>query len=190
MGDAAKPVQMIDYGYDSGPVSAWVDHLMDSTLTFAGVSPQSVGRSVDGGATSGTALKLKMSHSLMEAAGKGRHYDRGLARLLRFAALLDSRPTTQGGFGRRWSAPDQEPAVARADGLLRDDVEAAETIAKLVGAEAISVEEAVRSWRPEWSASQVEEEVARIRAEHGEAEAPATISTPRPPVPLPDGGGE
>jgi len=49
MGDAAKPVQMIDYGYDSAPVTAWVEHLIDTTLTYAGVSPQSVGRSTDGG---------------------------------------------------------------------------------------------------------------------------------------------
>jgi hypothetical protein len=195
MGDAAKPVQMIDYAYDSAPVTAWVEHLIDTTLTYAGVSPQSVGRSVDGGAVSGTALKLKMSHSLLEAAGKGRHYDRGLARLLRFAALLDSRPTTQGGFGRRWSAPDVEPSVERADGLLRDDVEAADTLAKLVNAEVISLEESVGWWRPDWSAAQVEEEVERIRANRSgggasSLELPPTIATPRPPVPLPGQLGE
>lgn len=186
MGDAAKPVQMIDYGYESGPVSAWVDHLIDTTLTFAGVSPQSVGRSTDGGAVSGTALKLKMSHSLMEAAGKGRHFNRGVARLLRFAALLDSRPTTQGGFGRSWVSPDSQPTITLSDGLMRDDVEAADTLAKLVGAEAISLEEAVRGWRPEWSAAQVDEEVERIRAERGGGPDPTTIATPRPPVPLPE----
>jgi hypothetical protein len=187
MGDAAKPVQMIDYAYDSGPVTAWVEHLIDTTLTYAGVAPQSVGRSVDGGATSGTALKLKMSHSLMEAAGKGRHFDRGLARLLRFAALLDSRPTTQGGFGRRWAAPDLEPSVERSDGLLRDDVEAADTLTKLVNAEVISLDEAVSWWRPDWSSAQVDEEVARIRGGRGAGvtDPPLAISTPRPPVPLP-----
>ena len=178
MGDAAKPVQMIDYAYDSGPVTAWVEHLMDTTLTYAGVSPQSVGRSTDGGAVSGTALKLKMSHSLMEAAGKGQYFDRGLARLLRFAALLDSRPTTQGGFGRRWAAPDLEPAVERADGLLRDDVEAADTLTKLVNAEVISLDEAVRWWRPDWSSAQVDEEVERIRGSRtASGELPPVIST-------------
>lgn len=184
MGDAAKPVQMIDYAYDSAPVTAWVDHLIDTTLTYAGVSPQSVGRSADGGAVSGTALKLKMSHSLIEAAGKGRHYDRALSRLLRFAALLDSRPTTQGGFGRRWAAPDAEPTVQRGDGLLRDDTEAADQLAKLVNAEVISTEEAVRWWRPDWSPAQVDEEVQRITGARGPAAAaqPIQISTPRPPV--------
>lgn len=185
MGDAAKPVQMIDYAYDSAPVTAWVDHLIDSTLTFAGVAPQSVGRSTDGGAVSGTALKLKMSHSLIEAAGKGRHFDRALGRLLRFASLLDSRPTTQGGFGRRWTAPDLEPTVSRADGLLRDDTEAADTLSKLVNAEVISTEEAVRWWRPDWTPDQVQEEVDRITggSSPGQGQEPVVISTPRPPIP-------
>lgn len=181
MGDAARPVQMIDYTYDSAPVTAWVNHIIDTTLTYAGVAPQSVGRSVDGGAVSGTALKLKMSHSLVEAAGKGRHFDKALGQLLSMAAEIDARPTTQGGFGRRWAEPASEPTVSRGDGLLRDEVEAADTLVKLVGAEAISAEEAVRYWQPQWSPDQVAEEVARIEAARGGTPG-TTISTPRPPV--------
>jgi|GEM_PF-5333547 len=189
MGEASKPVQMLEYTFDSAPVTAWVDHLIDSSLVYAGVAPQSVGRNADGGAVSGTALKLKMSHSLMEAAGKGRYFDRGISRLLHFAALLDSRPTTQGGFGRAWAAPDLLPSIERGDGLLRDDREAAEIVAKLVGSETISSEEAVRWWRPEWTPAQVDEEVARIKADRGLDTAPAatvpTITTERPPIEAP-----
>ena len=184
MGEASKPVSMIDYAYDSAPVTAWVNHLIDTTLTYAGVAPQSVGRSVDGGAVSGTALKLKMSHSLIEAAGKGRHFDKALGQLLRFAAILDSRPTTQGGFGRRWTDANTQPAVTRADGLLRDDTEAADVLTKLVGAEAISVEQAVGYWQPHWSPDQIAAEVDRIKmARTGALPTDATIiSTPRPPI--------
>lgn len=181
MGDAARPVQMIDYAYDSAPVTAWVNHIIDTTLTYAGVSPQSVGRSVDGGAISGTAMKLKMSHSLIEAAGKGRHFDKALARLLQMAAEIDSRPTTQGGFGRSWTSAATAPSIARSDGLLRDDVEAADTLVKIVGADAISTEEAVRYWQPQWSPDQVAEEVARIEAARGGTPG-LTISTQRPPI--------
>ena len=194
LGEAGKPLQMIDYSYDSAAVTAWIEHLIDTTLTFAGVAPQSVGRSVDGGAVSGTAMKLKMSHSLMEAAGKGRAFDRGLRRLLKFAAVLDSRPTTEGGFGRRWTAPDSEPTVNRSDGLLRDDKEAAEVLTTLINAEVVSQEEAVRWWNPEWTEDQVRDELARIAGDTpggtdpagaGAPGAPAggtTISTPRPPL--------
>lgn len=193
MGENSKPVQLIDYDYDSAAVTAWIEHLIDTTLTYAGVSPQSVGRSVDGGAVSGTALKLKMTHSLMEAAGKGRAFDRGLSRLLGFAAQLDARPTTQGGFGRKWTDPATEPTVNRGDGLLRDDKEAAEILTSLFNAELISQEESIATWRPDWSADQVKEELARLRGGEAPAESdpadPATpavtgtgISTPRPPV--------
>ncbi len=186
MGESSKPVQLLDYDYNSQPVTAWVEHLIDTTLTYAGVAPQSVGRNTDGGAVSGTALKLKMTHSLMEAAGKGRYFDRGIARLLSFAAQIDARPTTQGGFGRRWADPAAIPTVERGDGLLRDDLEAADIITRLVGAETLSVEEAVRWWRPEWSPQQVEEEVTRIKSDRSAGPAPGaaplTISTERPPI--------
>lgn len=187
LGEASKPVQILDYQYDSAPVTAWVDHLIDSSLTYAGVAPQSVGRATDGGAVSGTALKLKMSHSLMEAAGKGRYFDRGVSRLLHFAALLDARPTTQGGFGRAWVAADTPPVIQRSDGLLRDDQETADVLTKLVAAEVVSVEEAVKAWRPDYTPAQVDEEIARITAERGGAStAPApTIATVRPPIQAP-----
>ncbi len=193
MGEAGKPVQMIDYAYDSAAVTAWIDHLIDSTLTYAGVAPQSVGRSVDGGAVSGTALKLKMSHSLMEAAGKGRAFDRGLSRLLQFAAVLDSRPTTEGGFGRRWTDPGAEPTVQRGDGLLRDDKEAAEVLTALFNAELVSQETAVGDWRPDWTPDQIREELTRLAGGAAPADEPGDtpgagpvtgtgISTPRPPL--------
>lgn len=187
MGDAAKPLQMIDYQYDSAAVTAWVDHLLDSTLAYAGIAPQMVGRELDGGATSGTALRLRMSHSLLEASGKGRHFDKGLARLLRFAAIIDGRPTTEGGFGRRWADADTPPTVRRADGLMRDDKQTSEIIAALVGAEVVSLEGAVGLWRPDWTSDQVAEEVARIQTERSTtgSTTPVTISTQRPTVTVP-----
>lgn len=183
-GDAAKPLQMIEYGYESQALIAWLDHLLDSTLTYAGLSPQSVGRGVDGGASSGTALRLKMNHTLIEAAGKGRHFDRGIARLLRFAQLIDSRPTTDGGFGRRWTAPDEQPRVERHDGLIRDDLEAAQIVTGLLGVEAVSHAEAIRELHPDWTPDQISAELDAISGPTMPG-APATISTTRPRVSLP-----
>jgi hypothetical protein len=190
LGDGGKPVQMIEYGYESQALIAWLDHLLDSTLSYAGIAPQSIGRSVDGGATSGTALRLKMNHSLIEAAGKGRHFDRGLGRLLQFAAILDSRRTTEGGFGRQWADPETAPTIKRHDGLVRDDNEAAQMISTLLNSEGISTDQAVRTLHPDWSPEQVDEEVSRIR-DHSPMDAqtpvadPSQISTARPPVTLP-----
>jgi hypothetical protein len=76
-GGAITPAE---YTFESGELVGWLDHLVDLTMTMAGVSPVSVGRGDMGGARSGTALRLRMTHTLMEAAGTGRYFDRGPAR--------------------------------------------------------------------------------------------------------------
>ena len=130
-----------------------------------------------------------MNHTLIEAAGKGRHFDRGLAHLLKYAAMLDSRPTTDGGFGRKWADAETAPTIKRHDGLVRDDAEAAQMIATLLNSEGISTEEAVRTFHPDWMPDQISAEVERIRGSSSmndpTAAAPSTISTPRPGITLP-----
>lgn len=163
-----KPLEMIDFPFESGQVIQWIDYLFDSGLLAAGIAPQSVGRSVDGGAVSGTALKLKMSHSLMEAAGKGRHFDRGLRSLLQGAQLVD-----QSIFGRDYQAAEAKPTVTRGDGLPADDIEAANRVATLYSSDAVSLEERVRIAHPEWNDQQVTDEVDRINGE-----APPDVPNP------------
>lgn len=160
-----KPLEVIDYAYQATETIAWLDHMIDTTLTFAGVSPQAVGRNVDGGAVSGTAMKLKMSHSLLEAAGKGRYFDRGVRKLLHAAQIIDGRPISENGFGRPYQQRDAAPAIERQDGLPRDDLEAAQQLVQLVAAEAISLEERVAFLHPDWTGAQLDDEIARLRAE-------------------------
>lgn len=181
MGDAAKPVSMIEYTFEAEQLVRWVDHTLDLALTFAGVAPESVGRGDVGGAVSGTALRLKMAHSLMEAAGTGRHFDRGVTGLLRDAAVLDSRRTTEGGFGRRWTSPDELPDAKRGDGLPQDDVEAAQILAAWAGADAISTVEKVEYLHPEWAAEDKAAEVARID-NAAAATSPGQVPTPPRPA--------
>lgn len=171
------PLKILEYSYDSGQITLWLDHLIDSTLTFGGTAPQLVGRD-PGAALSGTALKLKMIHSLLESSGKGRYGDRGITRLLRFAQVIDSRPTTEIGFGRGWAKADERPSIERQDPLPHDDLEAAQIAATLVGAEAISVEERVRFIHPKWTEEQVTEEVKLLQGEIEEARALPAPSFP------------
>lgn len=180
---AQSPLQLIDYNFQGSEVVTWLDHMIDTTLTYAGVAPQLVGRGDLGRMPSGTALKLRAAHSLLEAAGKGRYFDRGVGRLLQAAKIIDSRRTTEGGFGRSYTNPDQAPAIERDTGLPRDDVEAAQELLTLVNAESISLEERVAFLHPDWTAEQITEEVKLI-----EGERPgAGISTPRPAITLPPG---
>lgn len=167
--DDSGPLKLLEYSYDATQIALWLDHLIDSTLIFAGAAPQLVGRGTDG-ALSGTALRLKMIHSTLEASGSGRFFDRGLARLLRFATIIDGRPTTEIGFGRSYANRDDEPSVERRPLLPRDDVEAATVLASLAGAEAISALEKVRYLHPDWPEDRVEEEARLI-----EEQAPEPI---------------
>lgn len=186
-GDSAKPLELLEYGFEATQTIEWIDHVLDSTLLLAGIAPTMVGRSVDGGAVSGTALRLKAAHSLIEASGKGRYFDRGVAWLLRAAATLDSRRTTEGGFGRRWVEPDGRVQIERQDGLPTDDMEAAQRLVFLTNAQAISTEEKVRALHPEWDDEAVAIEVAAIGASNPAAppEAGAQLAPPTPPITLP-----
>jgi hypothetical protein len=186
-GENTKPLDVLEYSFEAQATVAWIDHLLDSTLLLSGIAPTMVGRGVDGGAVSGTALRLKAAHSLIEASGKGRHFDRGLAWLLRCAAVIDSRRTTDNGFGRKWSEPDGVPQIERADALPKDDTEAAQRLVLLTNANAISTEEKVKMLHPEWDKTQIDDEVQRI--ESGSAAEPPTsggsLTPPRPQLTLP-----
>jgi hypothetical protein len=173
-----KPLSVLEYSFEADQLVQWIDHMINTSITFAGMSPQSVGRAVEGGAISGTAERLKQAFSLVESSGKGRHMDKGLGWLLRAAAVIDGRRTTEGGFGRKWNNPDATPTIARADPLPRDEMEAAQRLVLLTNAEAISTEEKVRVVNPDWSQPQIDEEVARINS----ASAPVLPSGPTPPA--------
>lgn len=162
--DENGPMKILEYSYDASQISLWLDTLIDSTLIFAGAAPQLVGRDT-GAAISGTALRLKMIHSTLEASGKGRFFDRGLKRLLRFAAVIDSRPIAEIGFGRQYAKADELPGVQRSELLPRDDLEASQILAGLAGAEAISIEERVAFLHPDWPEDRRTEEIGRIKAE-------------------------
>ncbi len=185
-GEATKPVEVLQYSFEASSLIAWIDHLLDTSLILSGMAPQLVGRSVDGGAISGTALRLKASYALIESSGKGRHFDRGLNWLLRCGAVIDSRPTTQNGFGRRWSKPDGQVTIERADPLPHDDQEAAQRLVLLTNADAISTEEKVRAVHPDWDQKRIDDEVAAIENANGAPSAPGNpLAPPRPPLQLP-----
>lgn len=185
-----KALELLEYSFEASATVAWIDHLLDTSLMLAGIAPQTVGRSVDGGAISGTALRLKSAYSLIESSGKGRHFDRGVQWLIRACAILDSRRTTEGGFGRKWSEPDTAPKIERADALPRDEIEAANRILMLTNANAISTEEKVRAVHPEWDNDQVDAEVKLIEdASIAASEPPGagSLTPPRPALQLPEG---
>lgn len=188
----ARPLDVLEFGFEAGQLILWIDHMIDTSITLAGLAPQIMGRSVDGGAISGTAMRLKMAGALIESSGKGRHFDRGLAELLRMGKVLDRE-----AFGRKYADVESLPSIERADALPRDDMEAAQMLVLLTNAEAISTEEKVRLAHPSWTEEEVKDEVGKLNAQGAAAvggfvpTAPngAGLVVPQAPLNLPPGGG-
>lgn len=168
VGAAPPPIQQVTYDFEATELLAYADHLMDQALTLAGISPASLGRGDSGGASSGTALRLRMAHTLSVVAGKGRHFDRGVQELLAAAQSLDA------ANGEPWQSPSEPARIERADGLPNDPQEEAQTIATLASADAISIDERVRRLNPEWDDERVAAEVGRI--ENAGPELPPLIA--------------
>jgi hypothetical protein len=125
---------------------------------------------VDGGAISGTALKLRQAYSLNEAAGKAVFWRAGIQEGMRLAAKLDMIAVGSGVWEKKavdWDDAEGLPKVELKDGLPEDDLEAAQIVQTLTSVGAMSAETAVRRVNPdkaqddEW----VQEELARIEAD-------------------------
>lgn len=166
--DGSGPIiQPTPGDWKAGEHVAWANTLLDLTLTLAGVSPQTLGRDLSGGATSGVALKLKTAHTRAVMAAKAQHMEAGIAEMFALAARLDAM--TVG------TAPNIKPAqpwtelgefaVELQDGTPTDDVEIADVVTKAKAAGAMSRYEAIKRLNSDWDEAQVAEEEARLDSE-------------------------
>jgi hypothetical protein len=177
-GENAPAIKTAQYDFHSEEQIRWIESEIDWALTMAGIAPQSMGRSVDGSSVSGTALRLRMAHTIVDAGTRARLFDDELSLLLSFAAQLDARPMPQ-GFNRGWSDPVTPPSLTHPDPIPSDPVEDAQVIQVLDSAGAISLEEKVRRANPGWDEKALEEEVERI----ANSSMPEQDTAPTSPIP-------
>jgi hypothetical protein len=168
--DTNKLAGTIQPDFQSAETIAWIDFLVDSALMFMGYSKASYGRDQGGSADSGKALRLRQARTLLKKAGKDRMAVEAITNALAVAMAW------QEGSGSDRKVADYRVEMTLGDGLPVDTMEDAQEAALWRGAEAISVEEMVRSRRPEWDEDAVDEEVARIKDE-----APAPPAVPGGP---------
>lgn len=164
-GDLGKMIQTVQHSAQQDKFMAYAKDILDLLLIFSGISPQSIGRNVDGGASSGTALKLKMASTLSTAAGKAAFFEDALSETLRLAAILDQETIGQGTEIKpaySWSG-DTNISVRLRDGLPDDQMELAQIVQTLKSAGSISVEQGVRRANPHFSEEQVQAEVDAIQ---------------------------
>lgn len=172
----APLVKPVEFDFKADQYIAYQQFLVEQALLNAGIDPAATGWMKDGGAPSGTALRLRMAHTLVEVAALAQNVSEGLADLLRVAAKLDAR-VNKG----KWSKPDETPVVELQDGLPADIVEMANAIALLDRAEAITQEDKLRLWNGDLTDEKVQEKLAQIRKER-EAATQALAGQLKPPT--------
>jgi Phage portal protein, SPP1 Gp6-like len=147
--------------FQAGETIAWIDFLTDAALMFMGYSKASYGRDEGGSADSGKALRLRQARTLLKKAGKDR---------MAVEAITNALAVAMAWHDSGSKVADYRTEITLGDGLPRDSMEDAQEAVTWDGAGAISLEEKIRTRRPEWDEDAIDEEVERIRAE---APAPA-----------------
>ena len=164
-GNIKNMVETIQHQAQQDKFMNYAKEVLDLLLVFSGISPQSVGRNVDGGAVSGTALKLKMASTLSTAAGKAAFFEDSLSHMLRLAAILDQETVGQVDYvkeGVAWENAEGQISVQLSDGLPNDENETAQIINNLRAAGVISLQESVKRANPHMTEDQLEDEVEAI----------------------------
>ena len=184
-GDISKMIQVIQNQAQQDKFMNYANEVLDMLLIFSGLSPQTVGRNVQGGAVSGTALKLKMASTLSTAAGKAAFFEDTLSEVLTIAAMLDTETIGAGNEikpGVDWVDPEAPVTVKLKDGLPDDEKETAQIIQILKNAGVMSIREAVMRANPHASDEQIDEEIEAIRNDTA-AEASAIGAAIAPSAP-------
>ncbi len=139
---------------------ATAQNLIEQIISQAGYSSQTFGMVGDVAATA-TEVKARERKSLTTRGKKILYTRPALADII--YGLLSIENTV---FGHTDLTPVR-PDVDFADVVIPDQLEVAQTVAALRGAEAMSVQVAVEQVHPDWTPDDVNEEVARVYQEIG-----------------------
>jgi hypothetical protein len=134
----------------------YCEHLRELAVSLAGYSQASWGLDGGGRADSGRALKLRMARTLLTKAGKERQ-----AR----EAIQEAAGVSLAMILGRAEVEPLKPAITFGTGLVEDEIERAEELAKLRDAGLISTRQALRELHPDWPEDRVEDELQEIQAE-------------------------
>jgi hypothetical protein len=168
----------IEWNFDASSLKLWVDHLEEQAVTRSRIAPQLIGKSTENALT-GPALRARLFDTVLATQGKGRVWDDELPQALTAAQMVDNLAEDQGGFGHPWSSPTERPSVERGDALPVDEDDEVSRIAQEISSEILSHETALRERHPDWSDTQILDELKKIKADLTE------FSPPVPPFVAP-----
>lgn len=159
---AEKPAEITPQQFDirAEKHKNTAQELLEKCFTTAGYSPQSFGMEGEAGNVTATEIKAKESKSFKTRAKKARHLKNNLEEILQIALKID-REKFNGATG------EYRPQVNLQDSIETNPINRADSINKLVQAQALSIDTRVRMLHPDWGEDQIEKEVERIMDEQG-----------------------
>ena len=131
-------------------------NLMDRIITSAGYSPQSFGLNIQGRAESGTALNIRERKSFSTTLKKQSYWEEALKNIVKSMLLIKNAY-----LGGKFTC-ELDVNVAFSESIANNSMEVATCIKTLSDASAISTDTKVRMQHPEWTDTQVDEEIERI----------------------------
>lgn len=170
VGAEGKPVHPIEFHDDNVQRDRIAGRLRDF-LVACGIAPNSLDAQDAGGAISGTSRRLAQAMTIQTASAAGRYWQDALARSTALGLLV-----SRIHLGAEIPDLGELPSVRLADGLVDDPVELAKRVLDLDSAEAVSVMTKVRMLHPDWTETQIDDEVGRIVEHFGAAPPPQPAS--------------
>ena len=131
-------------------------NLLDRIITSSGYSPQSFGLNIAGRAESGTALNVRERKSFSTTSKKQAYWESEIKALVKAMCTIK-----QAFLGGKFTC-DFDVNVAFMDSVSNNLTEVSNSVKTLSDAKAISTDTKVRMVHPEWTDTQVEQEVERI----------------------------
>lgn len=172
LSDEAKqaPFRVLEYSFEAAKILEWRRGLVEDALGRIGIVASFVGAGspTEGLAQSGTALRVRLIPTTAAGEERGQYWDDkrgGLPGILAILQMLDKLSTEDGGFGVKWTDAEMPPGVERGSALPEDETETIERNAAAVQGQIRSRRVAVEEQHPDWSDTQIDEELVRIKAD-------------------------
>jgi hypothetical protein len=143
--------------------------LIDRIVSNAGYTPTTLGSFGDKVTGTGTALRISEHKTLLTLRRKSGWWRTAVANTAYRMEIIDKEI-----FGQ--TTPVLRPTVMLSNSIIDNPLELAQTALALKTAESASIETRVRIVNPDWSESEIDAEVERIKDE-GSAPAPSIVTT-------------
>ncbi len=145
----ANMAEVVQPAMQAADHQTYLQGLREQAISAAGYSLASWGLGEGGRADSGRALKLRQSRTLLTLAAKSRQAEGAISEAVSIALEMVL-------------GTEVEVSVELGDGMPVDTTEQATEISTLYGAGLLSERSALRRLYPEWSAGEIEEEIANL----------------------------